>query len=90
MENVEKAKSSQTISLEDRKRLVITGVEKMLSVRPDLVQMSTSQGALQVVGTNMEMSRLDLEQQVVEVVGTINQIKFVDGKKQPIFKRIFK
>lgn len=90
MEKEANTKHNQTIFLEDRNNLTVTGVEKMISVKPDLLQLSTIQGDMQVLGENMEMSKLDLEQHVVEVTGTINQIKFVDGKKQPIFKRIFK
>lgn len=82
-------KSNQTITLENRNKLSVSGVEKMISAKPDLMQMATGLGNLQVVGTNMEMSKLDLEQKVVEISGEISQIRFVDSK-QPIFKRIFK
>lgn len=92
MENKEiivEEKTNQTILLENRNKLSVSGVEKMISAKPDLMQMATTQGNLQVVGTNMEMSKLDLEQKVVEIAGEIMQIRFVDSK-QPIFKRIFK
>jgi len=86
MENVK----SQTINLTDRKELTITGVEKMISVKPDLLQLTTEFGTLQILGSSMEVSKLDLEQKLVEVKGLITAIKYLDDKKTPLFKRIFK
>ncbi len=82
--------SKQILTLQDRKNLTITGVDKMISVKPDLLQLSTNMGNLQIVGVNMEMTKLDLDQKIVEVAGIVNQIRFLDDKKQPLFKRIFK
>lgn len=82
--------SKQILTLQDRKNLTITGVGKMISVKPDLLQLSTNMGNLQIVGVNMEMTKLDLDQKIVEVAGIVNQIRFLDDKKQPLFKRIFK
>lgn len=81
---------NQVLTLQNRKNLTITGVEKMISVKPDLIQLSTNTGDLQVIGVNMEMTKLELTEKIVEVAGLINQIRFVDDKKTPIFKRIFK
>jgi len=80
----------QRLSLVDRKVLTITGVEKMISVKPDLLQISTNFGTMQIIGANMEVSKLDLEDKVLEVKGLISQIKYLDDKKLPLLKRIFK
>ena len=80
----------QNVSLKDRKFLVISGVEKMLSVKPDLLQLETTFGTMQVLGQNMEVSKLDLEAKNLEVKGLITTIRYLDDKKQPLFKRIFK
>ena len=87
---METAVKSQNISLQDRKLLTVTGVEKMLSVKPDLLQLLTNYGTLQIFGVNMEVSKLNLEDMVLEVKGTVNQIKYLDDKKSPLLKRIFK
>ena len=81
---------SQIITLTDRKHLMINGVEKMISVKPDLLQLTTNYGTLQVLGSSMEVSKLDLEEKVLEVKGIITAIKYLDDKKAPLFKRIFK
>ena len=81
---------SQIITLTDRKQLSLTGVEKMISVKPDLLQLNTDFGTLQITGTAMEVSKLDLEEKVLEVKGVITSIKYLDDKKAPLFKRIFK
>ena len=67
---------SQIITLTDRKQLSLTGVEKMISVKPDLLQLNTDFGTLQITGTAMEVSKLDLEEKVLEVKGVINSIKY--------------
>ena len=82
--------TKQILTLQDRKNLTITGVEKMLSVKPDLIQLSTNTGNLQIVGESMEMTKLNLDEKIVEITGVVNQIRFLDNTKQPIFKRIFK
>lgn len=80
----------QKLSLIDRKLLTISGVDKMLSVKPDLLQISTNYGTMQVLGANMEVNKLDLEEKLLEVKGIISQIKYLDDKKLPFLKRIFK
>ena len=80
----------QKITLIDRKSLSITGVQKMLSVKPELIQLSTNYGSMQVGGREMEMSKLDLEANLVEIKGIISEIKYLDDKKTPFLKRIFK
>ena len=87
MENIVK---EQNLTLKDRKLLNITGVNKMISVRPDLLQIDTTFGTMQVLGQNMEVSKLDLEQHSLEVKGLISSIKYLDDRKTPLFKRIFK
>ena len=88
MENLNK--SEQKLSLLDRKLLAISGVDKMISVKPDLLQIATNYGTMQIIGANMEVSKLDLEEKVLEVKGVISQIKYLDDKKLPLLKRIFK
>ena len=90
MENEKKPQLEQKIILIDRKNLSITGVEKMISVKPDLLQLTTNFGTLQIIGANMEVSKLDLEQHLLEVKGIISSIKYLEDNKTPFFKRIFK
>lgn len=87
MENTIK---EQKLCLIDRKVLTVSGIEKMISVKPDLLQILTNYGTMQIVGANMEVSKLDLEQKVLEVKGVIGLIKYLDDKKMPLMKRIFK
>lgn len=87
MEQIDK---EQKLCLIDRKELSISGVDKMLSVKPDLLQISTTFGTMQIFGAGMEVSKLDLEAKLLEVKGIISQIKYLDDKKMPLLKRIFK
>lgn len=82
--------NEQKLNLVNRKTLTITGVDKMISVKPDMLQLSTNLGSMQILGSNMEVNKLDLDQKIVEVNGLISSIKYLDDKKLPLFKRIFK
>lgn len=82
--------SEQKLTLINRKFLSIHGVEKMLSVKPDLIQLSTKLGNMQITGSLMEVSKLDLDANILEINGNINLIKYLDDKKTPLLKRIFK
>lgn len=88
MDNIKN--KEHNLCLKDRKILIISGVEKMISVKPDILQIDTNFGTMQVLGQNMEVSKLDLEQNNLEVKGVISSIKYLDDKKLPLFKRIFK
>lgn len=80
----------QKLTLVNRKNLSILGVEKMISVKPDLIQLATKLGSMQIVGSMMEVSKLDLDSHLLDINGNINTIKYLDDKKTPLLKRIFK
>lgn len=80
----------QKLTLINRKSLSILGVEKMISVKPDLIQLSTKLGSMQIIGNMMEVSKLDLDSHLLDINGNINTIKYLDDKKTPLLKRIFK
>ena len=79
-----------SFTLADRKHLTITGVEKVVSVKPDLVQLKTSAGDMIVTGQNIEVTKLDLEQHSFNLNGNFDSIKYVENNKKPLLKKIFK
>lgn len=85
-----KPNMEHTITLVDRKHLTITGVEKMVSVKPDLVQLKSSAGDIIITGQNIEVTKLDLEQHMLSLTGRFDSIKYSENTKTPLLKKIFK
>lgn len=79
-----------SLTLVDRKHLTITGVEKVVSVKPDLLQVKTSAGDMAVTGQNIEVTKLDLEQHTISLTGKFDSIKYSENNKTPLLKKIFK
>ena len=81
----------QTINLINKKELTISGASKIISLKPDLIQLDTVLGGLIISGNNLELIRLDNVSSRAEIKGDVNSIKFLDGKsKQPFLRKIFK
>lgn len=85
-----KPNPEHNLTLVDRKHLTITGVEKVVSVKPDLVQAKSSAGDIIVNGQNIEVTKLDLEQHILSLDGKFDNIKYLENSKTPLLKKIFK
>lgn len=81
----------QLIVLSNKKNLSVSGTNKIISLKPDLIQLDTNYGGLVIVGTNLELVKLDNTTTRAEITGTINELKFLTEKvKENIFRKIFK
>ena len=85
-----KSNTDQTLTLINRKDLMITGVEKVVSIKPDLVQLKSSAGDIVINGQNIEVTKLDLEQRILNLTGKFDNIKYIENSKTPLLKKIFK
>ncbi|MBQ8522957.1 MAG: hypothetical protein IJ458_04830 [Clostridia bacterium] len=85
-----KPSMEHSLNLVDRKHLTITGVEKVVSVKPDLVQLKSSAGDIVISGQNIEVTKLDLEQHTLSLNGKFDNIKYSENNKTPLLKKIFK
>lgn len=95
MENSQKENNKiineQLITLNNRQNLNISGTNKIISLKPDLIQLSTNLGGIVINGENLELVKLDNNSTIAEIKGIINSIKFVqDIKKEPLFRKLFK
>lgn len=78
-----------TITLTNQSNLFLTGVDKVINVCPTEVIVEINGKKLCVLGSGMEIQRLDLENKILIVEGLVNTIKFANPK-QSLVKRIFK
>ncbi len=88
--NINKTKE-QIITLTNRQNLSITATNKIISLKPDLIQLDTAYGGVIISGEKLELIKLDDISTRAEINGSIDSIKFVQGKsKESIFRKIFK
>ncbi len=81
----------QSLNLINRKNLSVTGVNKVISLKPDLIQLDTVQGGLMISGSNLELIKLDNTTNKADITGQIDTLKYIGEKdKQPFFRKIFK
>lgn len=85
-----KPNMEHSLTLVDRKLLTVTGVEKVVSVKPDLLQVKTSAGDMIVSGQNIEVTKLDLDQHTISLTGKFDNFKYSNTDKTPLLKKIFK
>ena len=91
MENEQVTKSNeQLIVLSNKKNLSVTGTNKVISLKPDLIQLDTNFGGLMITGSDLELIKLDNLTTRAELSGNINGIKFLEKPiKEPFFRKIF-
>ena len=91
MENKELLAKEQIIKLLNRQELSISGVNKIISLKPDLIQLDSNYGGIIITGQNLELLNLNNDNNTTQIKGEVNLIKFVEGKnKEPLFRKIFK
>lgn len=93
MENkeIKNTEKEQLIVLSNKKNLSVSGTNKVISLKPDLIQLDTVYGGLQIVGNNLELIKLDNSTTRAEINGEILSLKFIEAKsKEALFRKIFK
>lgn len=86
---------SHSISLLERKNLVITGVKKIENFDNYQFLLETIMGFLIIKGESLELIKLDTLQGNITIKGTVNSIKYIEehnknNKDESIFNRLFK
>lgn len=93
-EKVEEKKSN--LSLENRKKLILTGVVEVLSFDDEKILLNTCLGMLTIRGESLKMNKLDVQNGDVVIVGNIISLVYSGvgtGKKDNkdgIIARLFR
>lgn len=84
----------QTLTLENRERLGITGVEKVENFNDENVILATNRGKLNIKGKNMSISKLNVEEGKIFVNGNIDSLLYSENnaekEKVGFIKKIFR
>ena len=84
MQNASGAQGARThaVTLTERKRLSLTGVEDVDCFNEQIVVLRTSLGTLTVAGAGLNISQLSLEEGRVEIEGEVDALEYSGGKKK--------
>jgi sporulation protein YabP len=84
----------QEIKMLNRKLLEISGVKNVDSFDSEEFLLETECGYLTVRGANLHIKNLNLEQGLVAIEGTVNDLTYLDsnapGKSTGFFSKLFK
>ena len=89
MEQSVQHSKQHAVNLTDRNNGSVSGVEKVLSVSPELISVSTSLGDMTVGGKNLEVNSFSEKDGALSFTGNVDEIRYV-RKKEPLLKRLFK
>ena len=80
------------ITLKDRSKLTVSGIEHIYSFSDKKVEVRTSAGEMVIEGENLDMNKLSLDENVISVEGTVNSIVYSKERKpqESFIKRLFK
>ncbi|MBQ9791896.1 MAG: hypothetical protein IJW28_04895 [Clostridia bacterium] len=77
-----------TLSIQNRLNIKLDGVNEVKRSNETEILLKLTDTALTILGNNLTITKLDLEQGILEASGTINTIQY--GQKLNLIKRIFK
>lgn len=82
------------LSLENRKRLILSGVVEVISFDEEKIDLTTNLGNLTIKGEKLKMNKLDVQNGDVIIIGSIAYMvyngKEVKKSKESIISRLFK
>lgn len=81
--------SAQKLSLEERNRLTMTGVDQVVRFEENIVVLSTNLGTLHIHGQGLQLKDLSLEGSRAAVEGQISALIFEEPRERGFFGRFF-
>ena len=85
---------SHSITINERKNIVITGVKKIDSFDDEEFLLETSAGPLGIKGRELEIVKLDTYDGNITIKGIIDGFSYLDGakskKEESVITRLFK
>ena len=81
-----------SISIDERERVMITGVQDVESFNEDEVHLLTEAGGISIVGQGLHISRLNLDEGQLIVEGFIDALEYqeIKANKGGVFSRLFR
>ena len=81
---------NHTVSIDNRKKLMVTGIIEVVSSTDKSVIAKTQTHLININGDSLRIGKLNLEENVLIVEGTIDEFKYIiKSKSKNFFKRMF-
>ena len=85
---------SHKLTLDNRKEAFLTGVKDVISFDEKEVLLQTSEGRLQIRGSQLHVKGLDLEKGEAVLAGHVDSLVYLSKdspkKEEPLFTRLFR
>lgn len=74
--------NKSSLSLENRKKLSLTGVSEVISFDDRQIDLNTNLGGLNITGENLKVNKLDVQNGEVVITGSIASIVYCKKMKK--------
>lgn len=85
---------SHKLTLDNRKEVLLTGVKDVVSFDEKEILLQTSEGRLQIRGSQLHVKGLDLEKGEAVLAGHVDSLVYLSKdsvrKEEPLLKRMFR
>ena len=85
---------SHKLTLDNRKEALLTGVKDVVSFDEKEILLQTSEGRLQIRGSQLHVKVLDLEKGEAVLAGHVDSLVYLSKdsprKEEPLFTRLFR
>ncbi|MCL2599381.1 MAG: sporulation protein YabP [Firmicutes bacterium] len=82
---------NHSLSIENRKNGLVSGVEKVVSSNEKVLQLITSQGGLLISGNGFKIKRFSIEDGELSFEGEVDSFKYLAmGNGSGVLKKIFR
>jgi sporulation protein YabP len=85
---------NNSVILENRKKLSITGVNEVISFNDEVIVLTTNLGTLTLKGNDLKMNKLDVQNGDIMITGKINSLVYSEKEsfknKDSIINRLFR
>lgn len=89
-----KIEEKSTLTMENRKRLLLNGVVEVVSFNEDQIILNTNLGTLHIKGEGLKMNKLDVQNGEVVINGMVNSCIYVNKEnkkdKEKLLSKLFK
>ncbi len=90
METKQTIKPQHNVTMENRSKTIITGVQEVLSATQGGVYIKLYDGQMEISGENLKVEKLSPEEKLLIISGLVNSIKYNTLSSKNFFKKLFK
>ncbi|MBQ4283097.1 MAG: sporulation protein YabP [Lachnospira sp.] len=95
MEDKMKLRKPHSVHMENRSKMVMTGITDVVSFDPCKVVLESDYGAITIKGSDLHVNRLSVDKGELDVDGTVTAFEYSQmnnyaTKSESLFNRLFK